>query len=194
MTDVRILSILANDNLTNQTVMKRIFLIALLSVFALSCESDDATVVQPEQQQPPENENPEPNEPAQPVAIAFENVKKESFPRPIFPFAEGNFVLRNSTEWTAFLTHPTTNQVVSVGVEPDFSNYTYLVARHHYHTATNEDVDINIQSVTQFEGTITVKYIKTTYDEGDALLHMEEHPYHMVKIPATTLPVVLEQI
>ncbi len=164
--------------------MKKIIYLLLSMALFTGCQSDDGN---PVTDQPQETNDV-------PVAIAFENVKKESFPQPMFPFAEGNFVLRNSTEWAAFLTHPATNQIVSLGVEPDFSNYTYLVVRHHYHPATNEDVDINIQSVTQFEGTITVKYIKTTYDEGDALLLMEAHPYHMVRIPATTLPVVFEQL
>jgi hypothetical protein len=163
--------------------MKKLICLLLLPFLFSGCQNDDSSLVN----QPDEQNN-------EPVVIAFEQVAKGSFPMALFPFSEGNFAIHNDAEWTAFRTHPATAQVVPLTITPDFTNYTYLAVRHHFHTGTNPDVKINIESVTEMDGTITVKYIKTTYDEGDVVLTIESHPYHMVRIPATTLPIVFEQL
>lgn len=167
-----------------------------MSVFAIGCESDDANVVQPQQQQPPENENPEPNEPTQPVAVAFEEASSGFFQNygSMFILSPGNYVLNSATEWNAFLTYPHVNHMASIDVVPDFTVYTYIAVRHGFHSGLNDDVKIYIQSIVQLENTITVKFVKTDLIPGTAVLTIEGQPYQIVRIPHTTASIVFEQV
>lgn len=177
--------------------MKKIISLAVFSLLFFGCQSDDATVVydEPEQQQPPtdpEDNNP----PAQPVAVAFEEVASGLFQTysSMFVLPMGNYALNSTAEWNAFLTYPTVNQQAPLNVTPDFSTYTYIAVRHSFKSQLNSDIKVYVQSITQFEGTITVKFVRTDAEPDDIMMTIEGQPYQIVRIPHTTLPVVFEQV
>lgn len=184
--------------------MKKITVLAFAALLSFGCTSDDTTVVTdpativPEQPQDPEPQNPEPENP-QPVTVEFEEVYKSSFSQGMISVMPmGNYVINTDAEWQAFFTYPIIGQIAvpnpQIELPLDTSNYTYIAVRHSFNADSYEGIDARIESVSSFEGTITVQFIRTSIAPGQTILTLAAQPYHIVRIPKTTLPIVFEQL
>lgn len=168
-------------------LMKKIFYLSIVALAMLSCQSDDSTpLIVAEEPEEVIVETPE--------NITFTEVTAGNFPYAMFPFPAGNFVINSQADWTTFLTHPVLNVPVSINLTLDHALYTYLAVRHDHHAHTNSSVKIYVESVVEFNDAIKVSYVKTTYAEGEAALLIESHPYQLVRIPKTVLPITFVQL
>lgn len=165
----------------------------LCSIMFFACSEDDATPVQLQQQQPQE-EDPNENEP---VAIEFTEFMAGSHQRGpignIYP--AGNYVINSVEDWNNYHTYPgpvNSTPVPTTGL--NFNMYTYIALRHDFQPHSSDAIKIYAQSVIQQNNQITVNYVKIGLNPGDVGFTIESHPFQIIKIPSTTLPINFIQV
>jgi len=161
--------------------MKKITFIALFVISFTACESDDTTPVT----------NTEPS------TIVFEEIFK-------FDFAgeddmAGTYVVNDAAAWqnlkanlnAPYINNPETGEDTNMldTATIDFTAFTLLAVVDEMHTSGG--FDINVTDVVEADGIVTVTVETTSQGPGEATAVMTQ-PYHIVKIPKTTLPVVFE--
>lgn len=156
--------------------MKKLLLSAFVVCLLFGCQDDDSQ---------PADTNTDP------VAVDFTLVEKTYFSGDAID--AGNFVINTQAEWDAFVAMA--NSIYDnewqplAGIEPDFVDYTYLVALDEWHS--NGGYDITIVSVIEEDGGITVDVEDYGPDGGNATAVLTQ-PYHIVKIDKTNLSVAFE--
>lgn len=167
----------------------------MFSLAFFACSEDDTAPLAPTQQQPVEEE-PQEN-PNVPVAITFTEVGAGSYPRSPYgtPYPAGTYVISSQADWVAYATYPGPGSTTAPSNSAlDFSTYTYIAFRHDFQPSSSPLIKIYAESVIQQNNQITVKYVKTGLPADQPGLAMESHPFQIIRIPATTLPINFVQV
>jgi len=153
--------------------MKKILLFAVLAFAAIGCQDDEAQAIDP-------------------VTIEFSQVgKSELYGNGEEDIEGGNLVINSDTEWQAMLTQMATVNPLPDGfsADVDFSQFTVIAAFDPIRPNGGHSIDI--VSVIEADREITINVNNLGPEGGNATLVMTQ-PYHIIKIPKTTLPVVFE--
>lgn len=149
---------------------------ALFFAALAGCQNDDGGAVNTE-----------------PVTVAFASVQKGELSGE--PLEAANFVINTPQEWNSF--KAVANSAYGIegydvfdGVSVDFEEYTVLAMIDQWFGSGG--YGIQITSVIDNGEEINVGADFASVDEGNATaVHCQ--PYHVIKIPKTTLPVVFEE-
>lgn len=162
--------------------MKKFYFISLMLLTLNACQSDNSSIVNNTQDQS--------------ATIQFENVLK-------FEYADapqGHFVINDEAAWFTFAesinapliynpeTGANTNELLTADI--DFSAYTVIAVVDALHN--HGGYDIEITSVARNDAAVAVT-VETAYPGDGAVTTVLTQPYHIIKIPKTTLPVVFEE-
>jgi len=153
--------------------MKKIMLFAALAFVAISCQDDEAQAIDP-------------------VTIEFSHVgKSELYGDGAENIAGGNLVINSDADWQVLLTQMGTVNPLpeNFASDVDFAESTVIAVFDGIRP--NGGFAIDIVSVTQETREITVDVHYPDIDGGNATTVITQ-PYHIIKIPKTTLPVVFE--
>jgi PrcB C-terminal len=153
--------------------MKKIILFAALAFVAVSCQDDEAQAIDP-------------------VTIEFAQVgKSELYGNGAENIAGGNLVVNADADWQALLTQMATVNPLPEGfnADVDFSEFTVVAVFDPIQSNGGHSIDI--VSVTEADREITVDVTNLGPEDGNATTVMTQ-PYHIIKIPKTTLPIVFE--
>lgn len=163
--------------------MKKLLLFSLGLFCFTACQTEDSILVN--QMQDP------------PTSIQFQEVFKYEYAN--HPETAGTYVINDQESWNTFAagldspftydpeTGITTNQLLAV--EVDFSSYTVIAVVDEQHN--HGGFDITISSVEQNDDTINVD-VEADFPGDGAVTAVLTQPYHIIKIPKTTLPVVFQ--
>lgn len=150
--------------------MKKIFLMAILSIVLVSCSSDDN------------------NESFSSQNIDFTLIAKGS---PNIAFYDNsdveNIVFTNSSDWDNFLSEISNSvnvEITFLETNVDFDNFQVIAVVRELQPTGNE---VEITNIVEYQDTILVTVI---FIEGDATILSQ--PFHIVKIPKSDKPVVFE--
>jgi hypothetical protein len=156
--------------------MKKIMLVAALTFAAVGCQNDES-----------------PNDvTTDPVAIEFAHVgKSELYGNGAENIAGGNLVINSDADWQILLTKMGTVNPLpeGFGADVNFAESTVIAAFDP--VQNNGGHSIDIVSVVEADRQITVDITNLGPEGGNATTVMTQ-PYHIIKIPKTTLPVVFE--
>jgi len=155
--------------------MKRfsLFVIAFLSL--VSCQNDEAETVLN-------------NEPAD---IVFETLKHSSFGTyTINAVTPQNFVINSQANWAAF-TDLYYEPIDDINV--DYSQSTVISCVGNFRPNMGQSDQFTITGVVQQNDTVHVT-IQSVYGVDEIQMTMSYQPYHIVKIPKTTLPVTFNYV
>lgn len=151
--------------------MKKIFLIAILSMALINCSSDD------------NNNN---NESFTPQNIDFTTVGQGVIGANLMTVEQQNTVVTNQTDWSQILESILFEPEISeTGI--DFNTFQVIVSIDEERGHTGHWLEIT--EIIENENNITVT-IAT--GEGDSGFESICRPYHIVKIPKSDKPVVFE--
>ncbi|SFQ61537.1 hypothetical protein SAMN05444144_11032 [Flavobacterium akiainvivens] len=147
---------------------------ALFFAALTSCQDDEGTVL------------------TEPVTVEFTAVQQGALSGE--PLDAANFVINTSQEWNAFKSvansaYGIAGYDVFEGVAVDFEQYTALAVIDQWWG--NGGYSVQITSVIDNGGEINVGIDHASVEEGNVTsVHCQ--PFHVIKIPKTTLPVVFE--
>lgn len=154
---------------------KNVFIATLVLAFA-GCQSDDST-------------NPVITDP---VTIEFAQVAKHELYGAGEEEIEGGIqVINSAEEWEGLLQQMSTVNGLpeNFGGDIDFSQYTVIAAFSDIQTTGGHFIDV--VSVVQTNTALVVSVENSMDGEGNATMIITQ-PYHIVKIPKTTLPAILQ--
>lgn len=147
--------------------MKKIFLIAILSMALINCSSDDN------------------NESFSPQNIDFTTIG-QGVTTSLMTIEQQNMVITNQTDWNQFLeSFPHAAEISETDI--DFNTFQVIVSIDEERGHTGHWLEIT--EIIENENNITVT-IAT--GEGDSGFESICRPYHIVKIPKSDKPVVFE--
>jgi hypothetical protein len=156
--------------------MKKITILAALLFAIAGCQDDDGNVINTE-----------------PVAIEFADVQKGEISGDPLPAA--NYVINTPAQWTEFKDHINSiyNEDMEIdvfeGITVDFEEYTVLAVLDQ--AWPNGGYSAEITSVIEESGAITASVDYSSPGGGNVTTILCQ-PYHVIKIPKTTLPVAFE--
>lgn len=159
--------------------MRKIIFSGLLLAALMGCQSDD-----------PEATN---NQNGDPVAVAFTSVGKENlYGNGAEDIDESNLVINDSSAWQDLLDQMTFVNDLPPGfgdTNVDFEQWTVIASFDQIQSYGGFSIDVI--SVTEKDGQIVVDIEKSGGGQGAATTVITQ-PFHIVKIPKTTLPVTFE--
>ena len=147
--------------------MKKIFLIAILSMALINCSSDGN------------------NESFTPQNIDFTTIG-QCVITSLMTVEQQNMVITNQTDWNQFLESFPHAAEIS---ETDIDFNTFQVIASVDEERPNTGYWLEITEIIENENNITVTILNEEYDSGYEAL---SRPYHIVKIPKSDKPVVFE--
>jgi|SRR5690554_936373 len=151
--------------------MKKIFLIAILSMVLINCSSDDNNTAQDD---------------FIPQNIDFTTTGQGVIIVNIMTIEQQNTVITNQTEWNQFLeSFPEATEISET--EIDFNTFQVIASIDDIKGHTGHWLEIT--EIIENENNITVTISTGEYDSGFESLC---RPYHIVKIPKSDKPVVFE--
>src|SRR5690554_4004007 len=149
--------------------MKKIFLIAILSMALINCSSDDNN-----------------NESFSPQNIDFTTIGQGVAIVNLMTIEQQNIAITNQTDWNQFLeSFPHAAEISETDI--DFNTFQVIVSIDEERGHTGHWLEIT--EIIENENNITVT-IAT--GEGDSGFESICRPYHIVKIPKSDKPVVFE--
>src|SRR5690606_17474549 len=147
--------------------MKKIFLIAILSMALINCSSDDN------------------NESFSPQNIDFTTIG-QGVTTSLMTIEQQNMVITNQTDWNQLLeSFPEEIEISETDI--DFNTFQVIVSIDEERAHTGHW--LTITDIIENENNITVTILNGEYDSGYEAL---SRPYHIVKIPKSDKPVVFE--
>jgi len=153
--------------------MRKIIFSGLLLAFMVSCQSDDVSTT----------DNPN-NGPVQ-----FDTVKQDILSGDAVD--SGNFVIKTTAEWDVFkeMANAAYQEEIDAfeGVAVDFAAYDVIATVDQWYP--NGGHGIEISSVSKVDEGIVVSVEKIGEGNGTTVV---TQPFHVVKIPKTTLPIIFE--
>lgn len=148
--------------------MKKIFLIAILSMALINCSSDDN------------------NESFSPQNIDFTTIGQGVAIVNLMTIEQQNIAITNQTDWNQFLeSFPHAAEISETDI--DFNTFQVIVSIDEERGHTGHWLEIT--EIIENENNITVTIATGEYDSGYEAL---SRPYHIVKIPKSDKPVVFE--
>src|SRR5690554_1535356 len=151
--------------------MKKIFLIAILSMVLINCSSDDNNTAQDD---------------FIPQNIDFTTTGQGVIIVNIMTIEQQNTVITNQTEWNQFLeSFPEATEISETNI--DFNTFQIVVSIDEERGHTGHWLEIS--EIMENENNITVTILNGEYDSGYTAI---SRPYHIVKIPKSDKPVVFE--
>jgi len=156
--------------------MKKFTMLVLLFVAITGCQDDDGTVVDTE-----------------PVEVDFENVEMGAVSGEAL--VEANFVINTPTEWEDFKAYVnsaydgSTPYVALDGIAVDYEAYTVIAVVGPFWQNFGNTVEISSIVANNVNLTVTGSI---SYPEDEYVMPAHSQPYHIVKIPKTTLPVLFD--
>jgi hypothetical protein len=160
--------------------MKKIILAALMIAPFLSCSNDDSAAVVEEIVV------------EVPVEIAFENVSNSQMAIPstgVSTTVRRNFIINSTADWNTFV-NVYNNTTQFSGFNFDFSTSTIIAVIDDFY-GEGGGADLNVTSVIQFNNAITV-HLERIPPMSTPLIGFAYQPFHIIKIPKTTLPIVFQ--
>ncbi|MFP9100133.1 protease complex subunit PrcB family protein [Flavobacterium sp. RHBU_24] len=155
--------------------MKKIVLFAALAFAATGCQDDGANTLTTD-----------------PVAIEFSQVgKSDLYGNGAENIEGGNLVINADADWQALLTQMAAVNPLPEGfnADVDFSQFTVIAAFDPIRPNGGHFIDV--VSVATTGAAVTVDVNSSGPEGGNATTVMTQ-PYHIIKIPKTTLPVAFE--
>src|SRR5690554_94519 len=153
--------------------MKKIFLIAILSMVLVNCSSDD-------------------NESFSSQNIEFSTIAHYAIPNT--PFLDNpesqNIIISDSTNWEDFLMNLEYHLGYSIDIDNSVDFETHQIISVFDQIRPTGGFGINVISVAENQNNIIVN-LETSYDDG-ITFQMPIQPFHIVKIPKSDKPVVFE--
>lgn len=155
--------------------MKKLLLCAVLAFVAVSCQDDENT---------PEN---------QPANITFTQVSKsELYGNGAENISQGNVVVNTTAQWQELLDKMTAvNDLPEDFTDTDIDFGQYTVIASFDEVKPNGGFAVNVTSVVNTGESVTVTVAYFSGGDGTGATVMNQ-PYHIVKIPKTTLPIIFE--
>ena len=161
--------------------MKNLFLL-LVSCIIVSCNNDE----------------PEPTPPFVPVTIIPTIIAKRNDKGPTEGISNENFIINDNPNWTNIKNlmdapyiaiglgnYYTENNFTETTI--DFTNFTGIAVFDQVYGGGGHSIDIT--NITEYENNIVVTVENLLTGNGSSVV---TQPYHIVKIPKTTKPIVFE--
>lgn len=149
--------------------MKKIFLIAVLSMVLINCSSDDNN-----------------NESFSSQNIDFTTIGQGVAIVNLMTIEQQNIAITNQTDWNQFLeSFPHAAEISETDI--DFNTFQVIVSIDEERGHTGHWLEIT--EIIENENNITVTIVTGEYDSGFESIC---RPYHIVKIPKSDKPVIFE--